>query len=278
MSKRCRGPVNRLLLMRKKNLVGPGFQKISGNACVKTVGNFYDEGGAGAFGLRSAVIVDGDPSDIVLTFTGDLTATTAACGWTYSVNGGVDTAPTAAIVDNVLTLTTVAPIVCSDTVTVSYDPTGCDLNIDGEAIEAITDQAVSNGVASPIPVITAQPSNQEVTEPTAATFTITATGATSYQWYLNGSAISGETSNSYTTPATEYPQSGNYTCRAYNDCGSVLSDVATLTVNEATVGMTVKDSDGNEFTVPLVVKNSSGTEFTVTNTVRSSAGTGFEVI
>lgn len=48
----------------------------------------------------------------------------------------------------------------------------------------------------------------------------------SYQWRKNGTDIPGATSSCY--PAT---QSGSYSCRVTNSCGSVYSNSATLTVN-----------------------------------------------
>src|SRR4029077_14776994 len=54
------------------------------------------------------------------------------------------------------------------------------------------------------PTITTQPVNQTVTAGQTATFTVAATGTAplSYQWRKNGTAISGATSSTYTTPAT----------------------------------------------------------------------------
>ncbi|HUI60283.1 MAG TPA: immunoglobulin domain-containing protein, partial [Steroidobacteraceae bacterium] len=54
------------------------------------------------------------------------------------------------------------------------------------------------------PTITTQPQNQTVTVGATAMFTVAATGTAplSYQWSKNGTAISGATSSSYTTPAT----------------------------------------------------------------------------
>src|SRR5215813_4897342 len=54
------------------------------------------------------------------------------------------------------------------------------------------------------PSITTQPANQTVTAGQTATFTVVATGTSplSYQWQKNGTAISGATSATYTTPAT----------------------------------------------------------------------------
>ncbi len=67
-----------------------------------------------------------------------------------------------------------------------------------------------------------------------ATFSVTATGTAplSYQWQKNGTAISGATSSSYTTPAETTSDNGAlFTVVVTNSVGSVTSNAATLTVN-----------------------------------------------
>src|SRR5436305_9824069 len=58
--------------------------------------------------------------------------------------------------------------------------------------------------AATAPSITTQPASQTVTVGQTATFTVVATGTAplSYAWRKNGTAISGATAASYTTPAT----------------------------------------------------------------------------
>src|SRR6202008_4307602 len=65
--------------------------------------------------------------------------------------------------------------------------------------------------AATAPTITAQPGNQTVTAGQTATFSVVATGTAplNYQWNKNGTAISGATSSSYTTPATTSSDSGS---------------------------------------------------------------------
>src|SRR5205807_4073332 len=55
-----------------------------------------------------------------------------------------------------------------------------------------------------LPIFTTQPANQTVTVGQTAAFTVVATGTAplSYQWQKNGTAITGATSATYTTPAT----------------------------------------------------------------------------
>jgi hypothetical protein len=86
------------------------------------------------------------------------------------------------------------------------------------------------------PSITTQPASQTVTAGQTASFSVAATGTVplSYQWRKNGTAISGATSSSYTTPATTSADNGaQFTVVVTNTAGSVTSNAATLTVNPA---------------------------------------------
>jgi hypothetical protein len=97
----------------------------------------------------------------------------------------------------------------------------------------------SSTPAQTAPTITTQPTNQTVTAPAPATFTVAAAGnpTPTYQWELGGTAISGATSATYTTPATTMQMSGGlYTCQVTNSAGSVTSSQVTLTVNAAVAG------------------------------------------
>jgi N-acetylneuraminic acid mutarotase len=91
----------------------------------------------------------------------------------------------------------------------------------------------------PPPVVTApsiasEPSGLNVTAGASATFSVSAEGTSpSYQWYKDGSLISGATASSYTIPSAQASDAGNYTVFVYNTAGSVISNAATLTVNSA---------------------------------------------
>src|SRR5712664_2586567 len=91
--------------------------------------------------------------------------------------------------------------------------------------------------AAPVaPSITTQPASQTVTAGQTPSFSVAATGTVplSYQWRKNGTAISGATSSSYTTPATTSADNGaQFTVVVTNTAGSVTSSAATLTVNSA---------------------------------------------
>lgn len=80
------------------------------------------------------------------------------------------------------------------------------------------------------PVITAQPSDLTVNNGANATFTVTATGATSYQWKKNGSNV-GTNSASYTLTAASYSdQDALITVDCVNGTGTTTSRTAVLSV------------------------------------------------
>jgi hypothetical protein len=86
------------------------------------------------------------------------------------------------------------------------------------------------------PAITQQPGNVSVQVGQVAIFSVTAAGALplSYQWRRGGTAISGATAASYTTPATALADDGAlFDVVVTNNLGSVNSAPATLTVASA---------------------------------------------
>jgi DNA-binding beta-propeller fold protein YncE len=90
--------------------------------------------------------------------------------------------------------------------------------------------------STPPPTISTQPANAAVNAGQTATFSVTATGSgtLSYQWSKNGTAISGATSASYTTPAATAADSGaTFVVAVSNAGGSTNSTAATLTVSSA---------------------------------------------
>ena len=93
----------------------------------------------------------------------------------------------------------------------------------------------NNNVATAVaPSVTAQPMNQTVVEGQTATFSVSANGTAPlrYQWLKNGSAISGATTSSYTTPAiTASDQGDQFSVTVSNSAGTAVSNAATLNVN-----------------------------------------------
>lgn len=107
------------------------------------------------------------------------------------------------------------------------------------------------------PTISVQPSNQTVTAPATATFSVGATNpaglySLSYLWKVNGTVIAGATSASYTTPATTTGMGGQiYSVVVSNESGSsVASNNVTLTVNPASapVGPTITQQPATPIT------------------------------
>jgi hypothetical protein len=164
----------------------------------------------------------------------------------------------------------------------------------------------SNGRTKTIePTIAAQPASQTVTAGQTATFSVTATGTApfSYQWLRNGANISGATAASYTTPATMVGDSGaKFDVVVSNSAGSVISAMATLTVNAASVGPTITAQPANQTvmvgqtatfsvtatgTAPLMyqwqknggnISGATGASYTTPATVAGDSGVRFDVV
>ena len=90
-----------------------------------------------------------------------------------------------------------------------------------------TSQQFSNGVA---PIITGQPNSKQIVVPGGSVgFSVNVASVLplTYQWYFNGAAISGATSDSYFLTNFAASMEGSYTVVATNSLGSVTSAVAT---------------------------------------------------
>ena len=82
------------------------------------------------------------------------------------------------------------------------------------------------------PVATTQPSSQTVASGSTVVFSFPATGSPtpSFQWYLNGNALSSATASTLVVSGATAANAGSYTCTATNASGSVTSSAATLSV------------------------------------------------
>jgi hypothetical protein len=82
------------------------------------------------------------------------------------------------------------------------------------------------------PVITAQPTNRIVLPGTNVSFQVTATGTPppGYQWFFNGTNLSGATSNLLTLTNVQAAQMGDYTVTVTNAAGATNSSAGHLTV------------------------------------------------
>jgi uncharacterized protein (TIGR02145 family) len=93
-----------------------------------------------------------------------------------------------------------------------------------------------SGIVKTAPIITTQPVSQTVASGESVAFSVLATGTAplTYQWYKDGIAVSGEVSSTYTISSVTSNHAGAYTVAVSNSAGSVVSEGAVLTVNEAT--------------------------------------------
>jgi len=97
---------------------------------------------------------------------------------------------------------------------------------------SVTSSAVALLVTNAPPAITSQPQTQSVLAGQTATFNASATGTLplNYQWLLNGTNISGATTNPFSIANVQTTNAGNYSVIITNLSGSVTSSAAALTV------------------------------------------------
>ncbi len=144
-------------------------------------------------------------------------------------------------------------------------------NASGASITSSSATLTVNAPVSGAPTITNQPANQTVTAGNTATFTVTAggTGPFTYQWLLNGVAITGATSASYTTPVLSTANNGNlYSVTIGNGSGS------TVTSNAATLSVSVLGGGTSAPTIAAQPVNQSGDVGSIQTFTVTAAGTG----
>jgi len=101
--------------------------------------------------------------------------------------------------------------------------------------------------ADGLPVITVQPLNQTVSPGNTVTFTVTATGATSYQWRFNGTDISDATNATLQIPNAQTSNSGYYNVVARNAIGWVPSQMTWLSVVSGSGGVVPLSNQANTY-------------------------------
>ena len=122
--------------------------------------------------------------------------------------------------------------------------------------------------ASP-PVIVTQPQSQIVAQGSAAAFSVVATNAAplSYQWSLNGLALSGATMSAYFLPSAQPTDAGSYTVAVSNSLYTVTSATAVLAVQPIlTMDASGVLSWGGAFTLQAAT-NVAGPYLDLTNAV-----------
>ncbi len=138
--------------------------------------------------------------------------------------------------------------------TVSYQWKASGVNIPGatdSSVEVITDASMNGKLVSCVitnncgtttsseatltvndkPSITTQPSDAVVVANGSVTLTVTATGATGYQWKFKSAAIPGANSASLVLNSFTQNMAGEYVCDVTNSCGTVSSNAAVLTLS-----------------------------------------------
>jgi len=145
----------------------------------------------------------------------------------------------------------VTPVQGAISVSVTLDST---LLCDGLGIAGLQLVASGSFPSNTMPVgIAVQPQEQLATPGQTAGFSVVASGpVTGYQWFKNGSVISGATDSTYTTPAVTLADNGaKYKVTVHNNVNSVTSDEVALTVMNdpgtrvASIGVNFRGSDGS---------------------------------
>jgi len=150
--------------------------------------------------------------------------------------------------------------------------------VSNSAGTATSNSAVLTVTPAPVaPSITTQPSSKTIIAGQTATFSVSASGTAplNYQWQKNGTAVSGATSSSYTTPAETTSDNGaQFTVVVSNSVGSLTSNAATLTVNAPTPGALTPNTTSLSFGNVIVTKNSGlGVNFTNSGNVNITVAT-----
>ena len=141
------------------------------------------------------------------------------------------------------------------------------------AVSNLAGVAVSSNAVLSVgypPIVTSQPSSQEVVQGTNVSFNVSAggTGPLSYQWYFNGAALAQNTSSTLTL-SNVHGNEGSYSVVVNNPFGSATSLKATLTVLLRPVILTQPESQsvlvGTNVTFSVVAAGGSFPLPTVTS-------------
>lgn len=133
--------------------------------------------------------------------------------------------------------------------------------VSGEGGTSVTSDAATVTVNA-LPVITQQPSSQTINEGGSISLSVTATGATGYQWKKDGSDIPSATNATYSKSGALPADAGSYTCVVTGAGGSVTSNPATITVNALPVitqqPTNQEITEGDTLTLSVVATGATG--------------------
>ncbi|MBP7496960.1 MAG: immunoglobulin domain-containing protein [Bacteroidales bacterium] len=126
------------------------------------------------------------------------------------------------------------------------------------------------------PSVFTAPKSQEVCTDQEVVFNVLATGADpkTYKWQKNANDIAGATNNIFSINKTQMNDAGSYTCIITNDCGSITSDNAILTVNDCNCVPPVITVKVNNFVGEFVYCSRGGGGEQLPLTVEITGGSG----
>jgi len=139
---------------------------------------------------------------------------------------------------------------------------------------------VADAAAVAAPVFATQPIAVAVVSGSTVALTAAASGAPSYQWDQDGSAIPGATSATLLINGATSANAGNYTCTATNSNGSTASNAAALSITNTTdvgrlTGLSIRAQVGTGADVLVVgfVVGGAGTTGTKPMLIRGTGPT-----
>lgn len=158
-----------------------------------------------------------------------------------------------------------------------------------------TPEIISNSTSvtvNPLAVITKQPVSQTLAAGSKLELEVIATGDNlKYQWKKDGSNLSGKTESTLTINNVKPEDSGTYLCEVTNNCGSVLTEEAAVTVNPVGDGPALSLNPGNvnfsvvalgkskEITLPSVIINSGSEKLIISSLdIEGTNSSEFEIL
>lgn len=125
------------------------------------------------------------------------------------------------------------------------------------------DDGVLDECVSPLPTIDVPPGSESVCALQPVTFSVTASGAgpLTYQWLFDGAPVPDAIDPDFTIDSVTAADAGAYSVEVGNECGAIISSVATLLVYEETaIGSSPEDQvicPGDSFTLEVVATGAS---------------------